>query len=587
MSSIVPIFYACDDHFVKYTIVSVKSMIENADKTRKYRIHVLHTGLSEEMRSKLLAMENDAFSMELNDVTEFLSSVRGKLPIRDYFTSSTYFRMFIADMFPQYDKAVYLDSDTVVLGDISRMYDHDLKDWYVGAVNDQVIMQLPVFGEYAEKVLGIDRHAYFTAGILLLNCKQFREKKLFDRFVTLLGTYNFVVAQDQDYLNVLCKDRVLWLNRGWNMQVFGTLMENEQDYRIIHYIMASKPWHYDNGRLQEYFWKYAEQTPVIDEIRQELASYTDAQRQADAEGGERLMRTARQEIDREDNYLKTLRKRQAPDRVAVLERIEKLEEQGIFDQDVEEDPPTRTLKPEEIDYFRKGLYSKLKTKMAFSAAQLFVDKLIREKQLIIRQIVGLEHFSGLRSGAVITCNHFNAFDSFAIQLAYQAAQQRDRKFYRVIREGNYTNFPGFYGFLMKNCDTLPLSSDFETMKKFVSSTNQLLRDGNFVLFYPEQSMWWNYRKPKPLKDGAFKFAARNQVPVLPCFITMRDSDRIGADGFPIQEYTIHIAPPIYPEADRPLRENIETLKRKNFAAWREIYEADYGIPLSYTTTVTV
>ncbi len=585
MSEIVPIFYACDEHFVKYTIVSLTSMIANADPNRRYHIHVLHAGLSEEKKEALSALENQAFSIHFDDVGEFLPTVRDKLPIRDYFTSSTYFRMFIADMFPEYDKAVYIDSDTIVLGDISKLYDLDLGDNYIGGVNDQVIVQLPVFSEYAETVLGIDRHAYFSAGILLINCRQFREKNLFDRFVELLATYDFVVAQDQDYLNILCKDRVLLLNRGWNMQVFGTILENEADYQILHYIMASKPWHYTGVRLESYFWHYAEKTAVIDEIRQDLASYTDAQREKDAAGGQRLMETAQKEIDREDNYLKALRRRQAADRVAVLERIEALEEQGVFDQDVEEDPPSRVLKPDEIDYFRKGLYSRLKTKMAFTVAQRFVDKLIRNKQLIIREIVGLENFANLHSGAVITCNHFNAFDSFAIQLAYKAANHRDRRFYRVIREGNYTNFPGFYGFLMKNCDTLPLSSDFETMKKFVSSTNRLLKDGHFVLFYPEQSMWWNYRKPKPLKDGAFKFAARNHVPVLPCFITMRDTETVGSDGFPIQEYTIHIAQPIYPEPGRSYKENVENLRQKNFDVWQGIYEEDYGIPLSYTTKV--
>ena len=55
-----------------------------------------------------------------------------------------------------------------------------------------------------------------------------------------------------------------------------------------------------------------------------------------------------------------------------------------------------------------------------------------------------------------------------------------------------------------------------------------------MLVYPEQSMWWNYRKPKPLKKGAYTFAAKNHVPVLPCFITMEDSDILGDDGFYVQ-----------------------------------------------------
>lgn len=201
--------------------------------------------------------------------------------------------------------------------------------------------------------------------------------------------------------------------------------------------------------------------------------------------------------------------------------------------------------------------------------------------MIIKEVRGIENFRNLESGAVITCNHFNAFDSFAIQVAYDMSKNKKRKFYRVIREGNYTSFPGFYGFLMRNCYTLPLSSNSKTMQQFMRSTNTLLKEGNFVLVYPEQSMWWNYRKPKPLKKGAFVFAAKNNVPVLPCFITMQDSDILDSDGFYVQEYTIHIGKPIYGSKGVSVSENTENLKDENYKIWKEIYEKEYKIPLKY------
>lgn len=157
----------------------------------------------------------------------------------------------------------------------------------------------------------------------------------------------------------------------------------------------------------------------------------------------------------------------------------------------------------------------------------------------------------------------------------------------MIREGNYTNFPGFYGMLMRNCYTFPLSSNRDTMKKFLSSMDTVLQHGDFMLVYPEQSMWWNYRKPKPLKKGAYTFAAKNHVPVLPCFITMEDSDILGDDGFYVQEYTIHIAEPIYPDPQKTQAENVDAMRRKNAAVWKQIYEEFYGIPLVYDTVEAV
>jgi 1-acyl-sn-glycerol-3-phosphate acyltransferase len=203
--------------------------------------------------------------------------------------------------------------------------------------------------------------------------------------------------------------------------------------------------------------------------------------------------------------------------------------------------------------------------------------------MIIKDIKGAENLRDLESGAVLTCNHFNAFDSFAMQMAYMASGHKKRKLYRVIREGNYTSFPGFYGYLMRNFYTLPLSSNRKTMQKFIQATDKLLSEGNFVLVYPEQSMWWNYRKPKPLKPGAYVFAAKNNVPIVPCFITMRDSDYMGQDGFYVQEYTVHVAEPIYPDPSLPYRQNVEQMMAKNAEVWKNIYETEYGMPLVYTT----
>ena len=55
----IPIFYACDDAFVKYTIVSLSSMMKNASKEYKYKVYVLHTDISEEMKAKTLELANE------------------------------------------------------------------------------------------------------------------------------------------------------------------------------------------------------------------------------------------------------------------------------------------------------------------------------------------------------------------------------------------------------------------------------------------------------------------------------------------------------------------------------------------------
>lgn len=579
---VIPVFYACDDDFIKYAAVSLKSVLENSKSGQKYKFHFLVSKVNDELKNAVLKTKSENCDIEFFGVEKYLERLEKKLPVRDYFTKTTYFRLFIADMFPEYDKAVYLDGDTVVSGDLADLFNLDISDYYLAASPEAVMRGEKVFGEYVEKVLGIDRYAYFNAGVLVLNCKKMRENDVSGEFSKLLGFYDFSVTQDEDYLNVLCKDRVLLIDSAWNKEVYGDEEIDLSKTKILHYIMTAKPWRNKNALYADLFWTNAEKTVFYNEILSESAqNFAIYDEQKDADFLKRLKSLAEKEIEREDNYLKKLRKTQDVSRVEAIEKIEMLEKSGVFDVDVENDPPTKPLKGK-IDYAGRKLSSKIKSKIAFSAARVFLNDLLKNKKMIIKDIIGAENLRGLESGAILTCNHFNAYDSFAMQVVYENADTRKHKFFRVIREGNYTSFGGFYGFLMRNCNTLPLSSDVSRLKDFYDGVSEVLKDNGFILIYAEQSMWWNYRKPKPLKKGAFSLAVKNSVPIIPCFITMRDSDVLGDDGFFVQEYTVHVSKPIYPDKELSTGENVNLLKSENERVWKEIYESVYGFPLKYS-----
>ena len=61
------------------------------------------------------------------------------------------------------------------------------------------------------------------------------------------------------------------------------------------------------------------------------------------------------------------------------------------------------------------------------------------------------------------------------------------------------------------------------------------------------------------------------------------SDVMGDDGFYVQEYTIHISEPLYPDASLPAAKRSEDLRRRNYKAWADVYESVYQVPLEYTT----
>ncbi len=272
-----------------------------------------------------------------------------------------------------------------------------------------------------------------------------------------------------------------------------------------------------------------------------------------------------------------------PGRVAIVKKIEQFEKEAKWSIDVEDDPPAPPLMPEMVDYMNKKLSSYLWMKFANFLARAYINNLLSKRMMIIKEVRGLENYIELKNkGAFITCNHFNAFDNFAV---YKAIEKHvwHRELVKVCREGNFTNFPGFFGFLFKHCNTLPLSSVPSTMKLFIHAVKSYLSQGRQILIYPEQAMWWNYRKPRPLTIGTYKMAAENNVPVLPFFITMTDSDVVGPDGFFVQEYTVHILKPIYPKPELSLRQNANYMRDQNYAVWKELYEKVYNTPLVYSS----
>lgn len=261
-----------------------------------------------------------------------------------------------------------------------------------------------------------------------------------------------------------------------------------------------------------------------------------------------------------------------------FERMELAEKEGYFDIHVTDDPVTYELLPEQIDYTQKRLITKIKSKIANWASIIGINHFIKKGMFALKEIKGLENWQKVSTGSIVTCNHFSPNDSFVTQKVLKASGKK--KLYRVILEGNYTN-PPMLKFFMRNCDVLPLSSNGKTMKKFLRAVDEILGRGDNILVYPEQAMWINYRKPRPLKEGAYRFAAKNNVPVVPMFITTEDSTN--KKGEPMPMYTMHILEPIYPKAELSVRENTEYMKNLNYEMWVKLYEEVYGQKLEYLT----
>ena len=149
----IPIFFAVDDGYCPFLAVAIQSMIDNSSPENHYSIKVLNTDISRENKNKISKYKRENISIEFVDLNYYIRKVKDKLYTRDYYSKTTYFRLFIPNLYPQYDKVLYLDSDIVILDDIANLFDTDLGDNLVAAAPEDVIQFHPVFQTYAEKVV--------------------------------------------------------------------------------------------------------------------------------------------------------------------------------------------------------------------------------------------------------------------------------------------------------------------------------------------------------------------------------------------------------------------------------------------------
>lgn len=277
MNKEIPIFFSTDDNYIPYLDVAVSSLIANASKEFNYRIIILNTGLNESNIDKIKQNEREKFKIDFVDISADVEKIKSKLKNVYHFSIVTYYRLFIASLFPQYGKVIYLDCDLVVLGDISELYHTELGDNILGACPEQFVQNTKEFRAYAAEALGVDPDGYVNAGVLLMNLAEFRKNRIEEKFVHLITEHDFdLLDPDQAYLNYLCFDKIQILSNGWNKEPMPLACEGKKN--IVHYALYKKPWQYDDVMDGEYFWHYAERSPFYEQILLNKQNFGEAQR---------------------------------------------------------------------------------------------------------------------------------------------------------------------------------------------------------------------------------------------------------------------------------------------------------------------
>jgi len=299
----VPIFTATDDNYIPFLAVTLESMRENCSPDYKYVVKVLNSGISAENIEKIKKYESDNISVDFVDVTPSLSKLEQTLHTCIYYTKVTYYRLFITSLFPNYDKALYLDPDIVIRSDVADLYNIDIGNNLVGATTDEFVANWEKVQPYISKGLGFSTHKnYFNAGVLVMNLKEMRRQGFEEQFIDLLAKYKFVV-QDQDYLNVMCKDQVHYISGLWD-KMPCTEDVDVKDIHLIHYNLIWKPWHAEVPYGDE-FWKYVDMTEFKDYIHNIRDNYSAEKYKKDVDNFNGFMDMIVAEGENPNNYYNT------------------------------------------------------------------------------------------------------------------------------------------------------------------------------------------------------------------------------------------------------------------------------------------
>lgn len=249
-----------DEAYAMHMAAMLTSVVENFSSKRELNIYILDNGISGRKKRAIKDVCKGKYRwLETN------SSQLDELKVTGHISGSTYLRLLIPYELPEsVDKALYLDVDLIVECDITELWETDIKDHALGAVQD---MSIPYVsdprGLSLYKKRGLDANQpYFNAGVLLINVEEWRKQEIPKRVFEYLRQYEDNVRyHDQDGLNFVLANDWKPLDRRWNVHSkvkkyetwedtsFKASLRSEidalrQSPRIIHYIGKDKPWMY-------------------------------------------------------------------------------------------------------------------------------------------------------------------------------------------------------------------------------------------------------------------------------------------------------------------------------------------------------
>ncbi len=275
---VIPVVFSTNDKYALYCYLAIYSLLKHADKNNYYDIRVFMVSLSQENIQFLEQLKNEYASVTCMNILPYVkdADLRGL----SFFSVEAFYRLFISEILQEYKKVLYLDSDMLILGDISLLFDVETNGHPIAAVHDVVCSYL----DHHAKELGLDIRNMFNSGVMVIDTSEYKKCNIKDFGLNALSedyknkTRKYILV-DQDVLNLAAYGNVEFIDDRWNFQWEFTWQldgiydgyrekyeQTSKDPWIIHFAGDRKPWSYPSLPLADYFWDMVLETGITKKV---------------------------------------------------------------------------------------------------------------------------------------------------------------------------------------------------------------------------------------------------------------------------------------------------------------------------------
>jgi lipopolysaccharide biosynthesis glycosyltransferase len=276
----IAVVFSADNNYAKYLYVALYSALKNAAAETHYDFYIqISNDFDQKYRDEIVKLSRKY------PCTVCFIEMDGCMPrvLPGHFPPSAYYRLLAAKLLPHLGKCIYVDTDVLILKDLTKLYDTEMEDCYLAGVESG----RPTYLNHLSK--------YLNSGVLVMNLDLIRQANLTDTFARMseygVNGKDPYTYPDQDILNIACEGKIKVIDYKYNfgigvtalVGIWGEVRDKESfitakaridealNAAVIMHFMGPKPWNDSELMFANMWWEYAKDTPFHGEIVQAMA----------------------------------------------------------------------------------------------------------------------------------------------------------------------------------------------------------------------------------------------------------------------------------------------------------------------------